>query len=70
MLAHNNTCKHGCRYCYATFNAARVKAAVEAHDDHSPLLTGTVTENQVIKPYAKAVSLKRRQILPEQISLF
>lgn len=65
-----NTCKHGCRYCYANFNQERVIAAVKAHDDNSPLLTGKVGANDLIKPYAKGISLKRRPILPEQQSLF
>lgn len=37
-----NTCKNGCRYCYANFNHAMVAESVRAYDPHSPLLCGTV----------------------------
>lgn len=65
-----NTCKHGCRYCYANFNAERVQRAVQEHNPQGELLTGALTPACVIKPYAKAVSLKRKRITPEEISLF
>ena len=37
-----NTCKNGCRYCYANFNDAAVKESVTAYDVDSPLLCGSV----------------------------
>lgn len=65
-----NTCLHGCRYCYANYNAGQVKQAVAAHNDDSPLLTGSLTASSVIKDYSKAKSLKVRKPGTEQMTLF
>ncbi len=65
-----NTCLHGCRYCYATYNTNQVKKAVEEHDDRSPLLTGLLTPSCVIKEYSKAKSLKVGLLGKNQISMF
>lgn len=35
-----NTCAHGCTYCYATYNAARVTLNRQQHDEFSPRLIG------------------------------
>ena len=37
-----NTCRHGCRYCYANFSAESTAARVARHDEASPLLVGHV----------------------------
>lgn len=37
-----NTCRHGCRYCYANFSAESTAARVARHDESSPLLVGDV----------------------------
>ncbi len=65
-----NTCLHGCRYCYANYNMSQVQQAVAAHDDDSPLLTGTLTSSSVVKEYSKAKSLKAKQPIGEQMKLF
>ena len=35
-----NTCRHGCRYCYATFNPQSVETFSARHDPESPFLVG------------------------------
>ena len=37
-----NTCGHLCRYCYANYDAAAVRANMRRHDPASPLLIGTL----------------------------
>lgn len=35
-----NTCLHGCKYCYATFNSAQANNNFKKHDPQSPFLVG------------------------------
>ena len=44
-----NTCKNGCKYCYANYNTGALKAAANSHDPSSPLLPGNIGENDIIK---------------------
>lgn len=44
-----NTCKNGCLYCYANYSEKMVKNNFALHNPSSPLLFGTVGENDVIK---------------------
>jgi hypothetical protein len=44
-----NTCKNGCKYCYANYNANAMKIAANSHDPFSPLLIGDICEDDVIK---------------------
>lgn len=37
-----NTCRNGCRYCYANFNEGAVHTNSEKHDPASPLLIGAI----------------------------
>ncbi len=37
-----NTCSHGCKYCYATFNHDLVRQNYRNHDYRSPLLIGNI----------------------------
>jgi hypothetical protein len=44
-----NTCKNGCKYCYANYNSSALKIAANSHDPFSPLLTGNTGEDDIIK---------------------
>ena len=59
-----NTCKNGCRYCYANFNDAMVNESVKAYDVNSPLLCGTVGSDD------KITERKVKSLKDNQISLF
>lgn len=56
-----NTCRNGCKYCYANFNDAAVKQNSANYDVHSPILCDAVRpEDKItIRPVK---SLKCRQI--------
>lgn len=59
-----NTCRNGCKYCYANFNDARVADNTKLYDVNSPLLCGIVGKKDIITE-RKVKSLK-----VEQFSLF
>lgn len=56
-----NTCKAGCKYCYANHSMESVVRNAEKYDVHSPLLCGVITEEDRITE-RKAVSLKLSQL--------
>ena len=43
-----NTCKNGCRYCYANYNRGAVDGNCAKHNSQSPLLSGEVGVNDKI----------------------
>lgn len=43
-----NTCRNGCRYCYANYSANTVQRNSEAHNPKSPLLFGELGEKDKI----------------------
>lgn len=43
-----NTCKNGCRYCYANFNDKKVEEGAQQYDSKSPLLCGSVGEGDKV----------------------
>lgn len=59
-----NTCRHGCVYCYATFNDDMVKRMMAAYDVASPLLCDqlkpddVVTERKMKKLFVEDKQLK------------
>lgn len=56
-----NTCLHGCLYCYANYDTEAVAGNLKLHDTASPLLIGTVSEQDEIK-CAKQQSWKDGQM--------
>lgn len=56
-----NTCPHGCLYCYANYDSETVARNQKLHRASSPLLTGEVTADDVIKQ-AEQKSWKNGQI--------
>lgn len=44
-----NTCRNGCRYCYANYSAKTVDRLSSQHDPLSPLISGIVGPEDVIK---------------------
>lgn len=58
-----NTCKNGCKYCYANYNNERVISQCHLYDPESPLLCGYVDESAGDKITDRKVeSLKENQI--------
>lgn len=56
-----NTCRNGCRYCYATFNAALVERQTGLYSPDSSLLCSTLEPTDVVKE-RQVASLRDPQI--------
>lgn len=56
-----NTCKNGCRYCYANYSENTVRKNLGLHNPKSPLLFGELKELDVVKE-RKVKSLKKQQL--------
>lgn len=56
-----NTCKNGCKYCYANYSKESVDQSCKLYDANSLLLCGKITENDKITE-RKAKSLKEKQL--------
>ncbi len=56
-----NSCPHGCRYCYANYDAAAVAANVRRHDVHSPFLLGGEEPDDTVYKVAQP-SLREAQM--------
>lgn len=56
-----NTCKNGCVYCYANYSQESVLQSSRLYDVNSPLLCGTIAEDDKITERA-IKSLKERQL--------
>jgi len=58
-----NTCKNGCRYCYANYNKDQVISQTGLYDPDSPILCGVIDEKNGDKiNVRKVTSLKDDQI--------
>lgn len=44
-----NTCKNGCKYCYANFSSKSVIGNYSAHDPTSPLISGSIMPDDIVK---------------------
>ena len=47
-----DTCRHGCKYCYATHSLKTVARNTQAHAPNSPLLCGQILPEDVVKERA------------------
>lgn len=56
-----NTCKNGCKYCYANFNQNSVKQNAEKYNLFSPLLCGKLDAEDKVNERAMQ-SFKVRQM--------
>lgn len=56
-----NTCKNGCQYCYANYNAESVAQNSRRYDVNAPILCGQITEEDKITD-RKVKSLKEKQM--------
>lgn len=59
-----NTCKNGCRYCYANFSAETVRTRTERYHPDSPLLCGE------LHPEDKVTIRKMKSLAEDQLTLF
>lgn len=56
-----NTCRNGCKYCYANFSDEKVREHIRLYDVNSPLLCGMVDAGDTISD-RQVKSLKEQQI--------
>ena len=59
-----NTCSNGCKYCYANYSDEKVKESIKLYNPHSPLLCGTIGDND------KITDRSVKSLKDTQISLF
>ena len=65
-----NTCKNGCKYCYANFNNNQVLNNCALHKLQSGLIYGDIDNNIDKITVRKMKSLKQKKINDKQLNLF
>ena len=58
-----NTCRHGCRYCYANYDKSSVMQSIKRHDPTSPLLIGHLEAGDVVKDVKQESYVDRQMAL-------
>ena len=59
-----NTCRNGCRYCYANYHEEQVRKCIACYDVNSPLLCGR------IEPKERVTDREVRSFRNPQLSIF
>ncbi len=59
-MGQYNTCKHGCKYCYANYSQLSVQKCYAAHLPNSPILIGDIEQDDKTTK-RKVKSLKQTQ---------